>query len=85
MADNNKNNRMNENDRQDTNMLEGIDASEAVGTVGGAGVGAAVGSLFGPLGTVAGAVVGGAVGNKMGEGVDGNEDIANRNEQNEQR
>ncbi len=55
---------------------------EALGTVGGAGVGAAAGSFFGPLGTIAGAVIGGAAGNKAGDQVD-NATTTDSDEQNE--
>ncbi|MBD3919080.1 hypothetical protein H8B09_09965 [Paenibacillus sp. PR3] len=64
-------------------MLSG----EAVGTIGVAAAGAALGSFLGPLGMIAGAVVGGALGNKIGEGAEDvdsdNVDNANQTESKE--
>ncbi|TNJ62135.1 hypothetical protein FE784_32460 [Paenibacillus hemerocallicola] len=70
-----KKNDRNRNDGYDRNTTDtnGIEAGEALGTVGGGVVGAAVGSALGPIGTVVGGIVGGALGNKVGEGADHNE------------
>ncbi|TDF91032.1 glycine zipper 2TM domain-containing protein [Paenibacillus piri] len=80
MAKNNDRNRNGGSDRNTADMAD-IDVGEAVGTAGGGVVGAVVGSALGPIGTVAGAIAGAALGNKVGEGVEGNDDTANQQDQ----
>jgi len=74
LTDNNKPKQNVEHDM--TNNAEVL-AGDAVGTIGGAAAGAAVGSIFlGPLGMIAGAVAGAALGNTLGDDGDTDRDNA---------